>query len=383
MTSRAGAVIFIGECLSYLDTPASTAAIRSSALNENTNWQTIIGLANRNGVTCEFWLALNRKGLTDCLPADVRDYLVLVYDLNRRRNQVILDQALEVAKALNAWNIRPVFMKGCLTLIEGALDIGSSMMTDIDIIVKDEEISKTFSALRSLGYAILGEPTAPSHAWTFHRSMSLVTVDLHCDVGPQRNILRADVAIQGATDITDNTTPVGGLNVTHRVCLLIMNFGIFERHYCAGDIPLRNLHHLASLCHQHAGEIDWQVIANTMAAHQLEAEAGAWGFLARRILSAPVPTRLYRGRRARAHLIRSFLQLFCPQFDFAVRWYAAIVWPLNRFRMDYRYGCGIDGLSLLGARVRHIAGVIARQSSALLRRHFFATVTARPTGRPE
>jgi hypothetical protein len=41
--------------------------------------------------------------------------------------------------------------------------------------------------------------------------MSLVTVDLHCDIGPQRNILRADVAIQGATSIASNATPVGGL----------------------------------------------------------------------------------------------------------------------------------------------------------------------------
>jgi hypothetical protein len=191
------------------------------------------------------------------------------------------------------------------------------------------------------------------------------------------------MAVKGAVAIGKDGPAAFGLNVTHRVLLLIMSFGIFERHYYGGDVPLRNLHYLASLCHQNSGEIDWQMIDDTVAAHQLDVEAASWGAMAHCCLDAPVPTSLYRRRGAQAHLVRCLLQLTCPPLDLVARWYASVVWPLSRFRMDYRYACRTGGFSLQAARFRHIAAILARRSSTQIQQRFSKPAKARATGGPE
>jgi hypothetical protein len=363
--SSAAAVLFIGGCLSYCDTPSSTVTLQSSIINKYIDWVRIVGLANQNGVTPALWLGLKRKELTNRLPEDLHSYLAMIYDLNRQRNQQIVEQALEALAALNRWGIQPVFMKGALSLLEGTLDIGSGMLTDIDIIVREDEIFEASEALRSLGYITLGTAARHAHAWTFHRSMALVTIDLHRNVGPQRGIIPTEIAMREAIARTCGASEFRGLSITHRVLLLIMNFGIFGRHYYDHEVPLRNLHDLAALCHHHADEIDWDMIARTAAAHGFINEAAAWGLQARCFLNAPVPSDLYQGIRAHAHLMRALLQLSRSRPDFTARHRATTAWTLNRFRMDYRYGCGTGGLSLQSARIRHVLGTLIRQGAEM------------------
>jgi hypothetical protein len=368
VVTAADALLFLGRCLSFRDTAPSIAALKCAITNRDTDWTKIVGLANRNGVTPALWLALDRKGLAIDLPADLREYLMLIYDCNRQRNQIIVEQAEEAAIALNSHGIRPIFMKGCLTLLEGAGDIGSSMMTDIDMIVPEAEIPEAFRALRSLGYHLLGDSPAHAHAWTFHRPMSLVTIDLHRDVGPQRKILPSIAASRSAVAVANEAAAIEGLSVTHRVSLMIMTFGIFERHYPSGQIPLNNLHNLATLCHRHGDKIDWRSIAGMVSAHRFCAETAAWSVMAHRLLDVSIPDCIRRGRMARRHVRRCLLQLSFPPLDHLMRSYAAITWPFNRFRMDYRYKCGTEGLVLLTARIGHVAAILARRSAWLLRR---------------
>jgi hypothetical protein len=369
ITTNARAVLFIGKCLSYRDTPSSIAVLRSSILNTDTDWEKIADVANRNGVTAALWLALNRKNLAQHLPPDLRDYLMLIYDYNRRRNGLILDQAREATTALNGQDIRPIFMKGCLTLLDKGSDIGSSMMTDIDLIVREDEFAEAVSALRSLGYQLLGEIPAHAHARTFHRPMTLVTIDLHCHVGPQLKLLPTTAASQAAIAIASDLGAIEGLCMTHRVLLMIMTFGIFERHYLSGHIPLNNFHKLATLCRHGGDKVDWRYIADTVAAHGFAAECSAWGYMAHRLLEVPVPAYLLRAGNPRQHLRRCLQQLSFPALDRIVRSRAALTWPFNRFRMDYRYNCGTSGGALLTTRIRHLTSILMRRGCSLSRRY--------------
>jgi hypothetical protein len=259
-------------------------------------------------------------------------------------------------------------MKGCLALLEGEGDIGSSMMTDIDMLVRQGDIADAFHALHSIGYKTLSESPAHAHAWTFHRPLSLVTIDLHCHVGPQRRLLPTSAAARSAVAIAHDTARIEGLCLKHRVLLLAMSFGIFERHYPAGDIPLNNLHNLAALCHRHGDAIDWRFIVDTAAAYRFQREAAAWGFLAHRLLDIPVPPYLSECGSARRYLRRCLLQRAFPPVDALMRRYATVTWPFNRFRMDYRYGSGTEGPVLLAARAGHVAGILARHGAELFRR---------------
>jgi hypothetical protein len=359
--STVDAFLVLADCLKPGDGAALDAELRSSLTRGNIDWLDVVSLANRNALTPTLWRSLIRRELAACLPEDVADYLALVDDFNRRRNDAIASQAVEVAEALVAGGIRPVFMKGCLTLLEGDDTADSSMMTDIDILTAKNETATATEVLRSLGYRTLGRTTHVAHASTFHRAMSLVTIDLHSDLGPQRRLISADAACRSARPLRNMSALGDGLSVTHRVLLLIMAFGIFETHYPSGHIPLRHLCELARLCRLYPGQVDWDLVSDIVTRNGLDTEAAVLGFMAHELLSAPVPDGLCSAARGRRHLQRCLSQLASPRVDYARQTYAALTWPFNRFRMDYRYRCGISGSALLFARLRHATTVLCHR----------------------
>jgi hypothetical protein len=355
------AFLVLADCLKPGDGATSDAKLRSSLTRGNIDWLCVVSLANRNALTPALWYSLERRGLASCLPPDLADYLALVDDFNRRRNDTIKSQAVEVSRGLVSAGIRPVFMKGCLTLLEGDDAADSSMMTDIDILTAKDETAAASEVLRSLGYRTLGRTSHVAHAATFHRPMSLVTIDLHSDLGPQRRLISADAACRSARPLRNMATLGDGLSVTHRVLLLVMAFGIFETHYPSGHIPLRHLCELSRLCRLYPSQVDWDLVSEILTRNGLDTEAAVLGFMAHELLSAPIPDRLCSPAHGRRHLQRCLSQLASPRIDYARQTYATLTWPFNRFRMDYRYRCGLSGSALLFARLRHAASVLCHR----------------------
>lgn len=355
------AIRFIGGCVSRHDSIDSIGSLRTLLARNTIDWLVVVGVANHHAVTPALWAAMNRKGLADLLPDDVRAYLPMLYDLNRRRNHLIREQVLQAASCLNSHDIRPILMKGALGLLEDGGDEGAVIMTDADLLVRHVELPMAITALRSLGYELLAEPHA--HACTLHRPMSLVTIDLHSDVGPQRALLSPDAVYAAASHINRTDVAVDALAVSHRVLVLLMTFAVFERHYLAGHIPMRGLSHLADLCGRCGPDIDWNYVLETADRHRLCAQAASMFHMARELINVPVPIRSGQSAAAHRHLRRCFLQLAHPTFDRVMHAYATFAWPFNQVRMDYRHNCGTHGGSLTAARIRHAIDVLLRRSS--------------------
>jgi hypothetical protein len=353
---------FLGHCLSYDGSATAIADLRQLLSLGSIDWIQVIDIANRHAVAPAFWLGLKRKALTASLPADLRHYLEMLYDLNRRRNRLIREQALEASLHLERQGLNPVLMKGAIWLLEEDTDDGQFMMADVDILVAENDLAAGAKALRSLGYRLLDSPAPHAHGWTFYRPTSLVTIDLHRHVGPQRHILTPEAARNAAIPIADKHGLLLGLSPTHRALLLLMTFGIFERHYRNGDIAFKGLQDLATLCHRHGGRIDWSTIAEAAELYRFGASARAFLHLAHRLLAVPVPASLRESRMSRRYLRRCLWQLAMPSFNRAVQAWTYTTWPFDHFRMDYRYGCGLRGPSLHLARMRHAAGILARHN---------------------
>lgn len=361
VSTAAAAVLFLGRCLDYDESPVSLAGLRRQLAGDRIDWMMVVDVANRHRVTTALWSSLSRKGLARLPPTDVQEYLQMLHALNRRRNRLIFEQACQATSALNERGLRPVLMKGGLWLFEPAWDSGSRLMTDIDMLLPENLIADGAAALRALGYFTLGGSPPHAHAWTFYRPMSLVTIDLHRHIGPQRDLLPADAAQVAAAPLSAGTMALDGLCPTDRALLLMLTFGIFERGYAGGQISLRGLYDLAALCARHGPAIDWQAIAGKAKAHGLTRLARAWLHMAHCILGVPAPAVLHPTAAARLHLRRCMLQLAFPAAEELARRLTFMVWPFNRFRMDYRYGCGRKGMALNLARFRHATGVLARR----------------------
>jgi hypothetical protein len=354
-------IVFIGKCLCYDETDSSIPWLQSSLLNGRIDWVRVVETANQNGVTPALWQALNRKGLAALLPTDLHKYLALICDLNRRRNRMIRGEAVEAISAMNARGLRPILMKGSISLFEAGSDDESRMMTDIDLLLQEQHISEGFRALHSLGYVVLGKMANKAHAWAFHRPSSLVTIDLHRHVGPQRDLLTPQAALHRAMPIVCDVE-VHSLSPTDRALLLGMTFGIFEMHYWNGHIPLKGLHDLAALCSRLGNKIDWGLVAATAAAHQFEASQAAWSYMASHLMGVQLPISAHQTIAAKRHLQRCFLQLSLPILDRVILAGVRLAWPFNCLRMDYWYSCGTSGRRLAAARLRHAFGILARRN---------------------
>jgi Uncharacterised nucleotidyltransferase len=360
--TAAKAVLFLGRCLSYDHSEHAICTLRGQLSDLLIDWLEVVDTACRNGITPALWSAMERKALLDQLPADLRHYLAMIHGLNRQRNEIIREEARWATSALIAGGLRPILMKGSLCLFDERIDRGLRMMTDIDMLLPDEEIEQACSLLSSMGYFLFGrlQRYDHTHAWTFHRSGSLVTIDLHRHVGPQRDILATEIARNNAVASADDSS-IWGLCPTHSALLQIMTFAIFERFYRLKQIPMRGLHDLALLCHGHRHEIDWDAIVRVATAHDFAPATHAFLHMARHIFAAPIPSALGRTPWADWYLrqcLRHYSSL-APQRT--IQAWNRLAWPFDRFRMHYRYECGTRGPALHLARFRHVAGILRRR----------------------
>jgi hypothetical protein len=352
---------FIARCLSYENVAGDRARLEDLLRHGKVDWLRVAGLANRVHLTPAVEMRLASKALLDLLPADLRDYLAMIRDLNRQRNQLIAAQSAEAIAALNAEGLRPVVMKGAISLFEPDLDEGLLMMADIDLLLPEEALPPAQRALRSLGYVALGEPSAHDHALTFGRAGAIVTVDLHRRVGPQLRLLSAEDARSSATALAAGELAIAALCPTHRVLLLLMGYCLFEPHYRSRELPLKGLHDLAALCRRHRKNIDWTEIGEVVRHHALAPAAGAWFAMAHHLFRVPVPAFLRGDLR---HLRHCLLQLDYPQIAWPIQCAARLAWVFGAMRMDYRYGCGLSGWPLQAGRLQHAMFILRRRRRA-------------------
>ncbi len=362
VTAGRAAVSILGCCLNYDHSDRALSALRQQLSDPCIDWLMIVDIACRNGLTPALLLALERKALVNELPADLQRYLAMIHGLNRQRNEVIREEARRAIAALTSGGLRPVLMKGSLTLFDCKLDRGLCMMTDIDLLLSEPEMEEACSILSSMGYFLFGQKRHRdhAHAWTFHRPGSLVTIDLHRHVGPQRDILATEIARNNAVPSADDGS-IWGLSPTHSALLQVMTFAIFERFYSLRQIPLRCLHDLALLSHRRQDEIDWSAIAHAADAHDFSPATDVLLHMARQLFTVPVPSALGRTPRAHRYLQHSLPRAPFPAAHLTVRAWNRLAWPLDRFRMHYRYGCGTRGLALHLARVHHAAAALCRR----------------------
>jgi putative nucleotidyltransferase-like protein len=358
---RSETLCSLGLCLSQDDAPDVQESLRERISAQEIDWITTVGLANQHLVTPALALAFHRKNLISLLPADLTQYLEVILDLNRQRNRLIRAQAAEVITALNAKDIRPLLLKGGLSLIEKDVDDGLFMMTDVDILLHENEVSHADTVLRSLGYVTFPKMNHPVHARTYHRAMSLVTIDLHWHLGPQTRFLSTAAAQEAAIPLYRDGMHVASPCPTHTALLPMMSFAIFDAHFRAGTIPVKGLHNFAATCSRHGDRIDWHQILDVFCRHEMRRAAEAWLFMARRMLKARIPSNLANSSFGRRHLRRCLFQLNHARLALVADRVSLYAWVFGRLRMDYRYNCGLHGYSLQAARLRHAADVFTRR----------------------
>jgi hypothetical protein len=176
------ALFFIGKCLTITHEEHHKVLVENELKSENIDWDSIVKVSTAHYVFPALYCNLKRAAFLHYLPEDLVAYMKHITDLNRERNQQIIEQAKEINELLLAHNISPIFLKGTGNLLEGLYeDIGERMVGDIDFIVQKEDIENTLQILKNQKYKMKDEVFMEFH-WHYSKMVKkgrIASLEVH------------------------------------------------------------------------------------------------------------------------------------------------------------------------------------------------------------
>jgi len=247
-------------------------ALRAEIRTGQPDWENIVGLANNHLLAPAMWLALNKKTLVDDLPEELTVYLHDLYQLNFERNQQLHSQLLQAVRQLNHNGIIPVLLKGAKHLVTDIFSgPGARIMTDIDLLVSEDDIASSLDALVELGYQPVEDKHGDYHEDHHHcspmfRSGAYGAIEIHRRLAeyPYELILPTELALAETEPLIVEQAHMKILTPTHRVLHNIVHSQLIDHLYDNGIMPLRSLHEVCCEQEAHNGHLDWAMISRQM-----------------------------------------------------------------------------------------------------------------------
>ncbi len=339
---------------------------RRLAALERDAWPAVLHLANEELLTPALHAALREAGGESPVPADVRAYLAFIHDSNRRRNLALRAQALDLVRALNGAGIRPMPLKGVLTLFdEPRRDPAARIMADIDLAVPAESRAGAAGTLRALGYRATTTYPEGHHAVAeFMRAGDPGAVDLHVEMVDQPYLLGAAEVWGRARRVETEGAAFAVPGATDRILHALIHAQIHHLgNFYRGWLPLRTLYDFALLVRTHRRAADWELIGARMAEHHLRAALDSYLLAARRLFGLRRPRRLPPPvASAPFHYARFWLGLRSPAVRRAAVPFGNMWAAFARHRMEAKYGS--HGLALPYWQLVHAWRFVARHGAA-------------------
>ena len=247
------------------------ACCLNGQIPKDANWDAIIALAN-GSLTITSLAAAAKKSETQDLPEDVSNYLAMIYARNAERNCRLKAQLIEASARLNDIGIEPVVMKGTAVLVSAdPEEFGARILTDLDILVRPENMAAAIETLRHVGYEIelsAGEGSWPGNT-KYHLPVVLVrptyvgSIDLQCrprgpsSFGNAEWLHRHSRALDIAGSRVRLPTPLA------QIVLLLLHDQFQDGDYWRGLMDLRHLLDIAKL--SRTSPIDWNELRGLFA----------------------------------------------------------------------------------------------------------------------
>jgi hypothetical protein len=327
MNARLAAIDCIAACLQVLPSAEATRALLRRIRAGQVPWETVLCLANRHLLAPALAAAFEARGLGEALPGDVDCYLRALYGLNLRRNGRLRDELGEVTRALNDIGVRPVLLKGAISLVTPVYaHPGARIMTDLDILVPRDRIDACRVRIEALGYRTGAEyanfPADHHHIAPLSREGAYAAVELHHLLVPRLTTgvlfgarLSAGEAEGLTTRLLENAecVDIDGLALglpppAFQVLHLVLHSALLDREHRDGAMPLRALHELALVLAVHRDALDPGLIRAALADKHKGAILDDWLYLAHRLFGGPLPEGIRQPRHAQAHYHRCRLQ---------------------------------------------------------------------------
>jgi hypothetical protein len=326
------------------------------------DWLALVGLANAHLLAPTLGERLLAGGGPSDLPAETRDYLGMLLRLNARRNVALRAQATALVRGLNDVGIRPVLLKGAITLFDAGDPLRRSrMMRDIDVLVPLTDLERAVGVVRGLGYQVHERYPSGHHAYgEFAKPGEPGTVDLHTELVDPSYVLPAAELRRRARPLDVDGLGATAPAPTDRLLHHLLHAQVHHlANFYRGELRLNQVHEFAVQAERLGAAVDWSFIARRLARHRLTVPLHSYLLAAGRLFGMPWPLSAPARTAADWHMRRCCWQLRHPR---AGHWLApvgnlraAFAWH----RMNAFYG---DGGTLTAPRLRHAVGFLRKKS---------------------
>jgi len=333
--------------------------LRAEILAGQPDWGNIVGLVNHHLLTPAMWLALNKKALIDELPVDLAAYLHDLYQLNCERNHQLRNQLLEAVRQLNHNGIIPVLLKGAKHLVtEIYSGPGARIMTDIDLLVRQEDITSSLDSLIELGYEPVEDKHGDYHEEHHHcspmfRSGAYGAIEIHRRLAeyPYELILPTELVLAETEPLIVEQAHMRVLTPTHRILHNIVHSQLIDHLHDNGTIPLRSLHEVYCEQAAYSSHIDWAMISRQMNNNKRGRVLRAYLFMMKTLYGSPSSSEARPTLAAHLYYQRCRAQL---------AWRKAHEWGLRYGRyspdmLNDQYGYGRGWGATFRSRMRRLA----------------------------
>jgi hypothetical protein len=324
------------------DLAEADAAKSREELRRAEAWPELAEEAMRQLVAPLLYLRGTRHGLLQGAPAEFTEFLELAHRLNGERNRRLREQALALAQAMESHGLRAVALKGAAIAFGAPAVEGVPLMSDIDLLVPARETEKALAVAASLGYSS-SRSDPEGHSTVLSHPDGMASIDLHHDVGPQKNLLDAEEAIERAE------RPAGclfwRLQPSDQAIHNIYHAQVQNRCYELALLSLHQLCNFGLLLEQCDGRVDWDLVRRSFERSGYGAHLAAHLHLAERLLGIRAAHGIAFGWRETVHFRRMMLQLDWPWLHDLVTYPAVLTHQATQTRIAYRRARGLRAQS--------------------------------------
>ena len=257
------------------------------------DWQPIVNLARQQNLIPLLYQRIKVLGIGDSIPANVFNAMHNQYLRSAACNIQLYRQFDTILAGLDFAHIPVIPIKGIYLAQEIYKNPALRPMSDIDILVKVEDVGRTVDILRSLGY----QPTRPfdlRNEFKFHRHLpafikpSSSEIEVHTTLQEPSDPYNIDLA---ALWVRAGETRFGNRKVTsldpHDLLLYLCINVAFHDLFSLG---LRGLYDLGAVIAHFQTALDWDELYKRSLAWRAGRLVYITLSLARKLLNANVPT---------------------------------------------------------------------------------------------
>ena len=371
MRDRVDGLFLLCDILTPWSDDQSDRELRWKISSGAMNWPLVVSIASGHVVITTLLYRLVDKGLFELIPDDLKQYLRELHRLNKERNKKIQTQLKSVLEILNAVHVTPALLKGAAFLYSHE-DIGSRMMTDIDLLIRKKDAKKAIDGLFSAGYdfgAYKPEQYVAQHHFApmFHSSEP-VSVELHTELLSSRKpqVIKGPVVFNQTKTVRDGEHTFRLLSPTDSIHYSLLHSEIHHRGHSSGAVFLKGLHDFAMQTLSYSNDVNWPYILALMKEHALEGVLRSYLYMAKKLFNVPTPSGLTATRAERMHFQRRLMQVRYKQLMFFANGTSLIRDRFSANAIQERFGCSDGFLSLAGGRIkylRHLFRKIVREGN--------------------